>query len=345
MDGPNALPPGPRALPLLGVLPQLIRDPLATCMDNQRRYGGVVRLPVLRGAVYLVTEPELVEQVLVRNNANHWKGRLFRRADFLFGNGLVLNDGASWQHQRCIMQPGFHASRLTPAVPAMVTAIEDMLERWDRAAREGVVIELQSEMTALTLDLMTTAMFNTRLSAADLAATGRAFGIVLNHIGLRFATFTFDETTRLPGERRARRALATLDGVVDRLIRQRRSMGSHDDVLGLLIGAADTGEMSRKQLRDEVITLLFGGYEATAHALAWSWYLLDRYPDVGDRVRAESAAVTPADVDQLVFTRRVVDETLRLYPSFWEVLRSTHKAQAIGDSKSPRTRRCCWFPG
>lgn len=335
MDAPRALPPGPRGLPLLGVLPHLLRDPLATCMNNQRRYGGVVRLPVLRGSVYLVTEPELVEQVLVRSNANHWKGRLFRRADFLFGNGLVLNDGPGWQTQRRIMQPGFHASRLTQAVPAMITTIEDMIERWDRAAQDKVVIELESEMTTLTLDLMITAMFNTRLSATDLATTGRAFGIVLNHIGLRFATFTFDETTRLPGERRARRALATLDGVVDRLVRQRRSIGSHDDVLGLLIEAADTGEMSRKQLRDEVITLLFGGYEATAHALAWSWYLLDRYPDVGDRVRAESAAVAPADLGQLVFTRRVVDETLRLYPSFWEVLRSTYEAQAIGGFEVP----------
>jgi enediyne biosynthesis protein E7 len=335
MEAPHALPPGPRGLPLLGVLPHLIRDPLTTCMDNQRRYGGVVRLPVLRGSVYLVTEPELVEQVLVRSNANQWKGRLFRRADFLFGDGLVLNDGPSWQHQRRIMQPGFHASRLRQAVPAMVTPIEDMLERWDRAAQDGVVIELESEMTTLTLDLMTTAMFNTRLSPADLAATGRAFGIVLNHIALRFATFTFDETTRLPGERRPRRALTTLDSVVDRLIDQRRSIGSHDDVLGLLIEAVDTGAMSRKLLRDEVITLLFGGYEATAHALAWSWYLLDRYPDVGDRVRAESAAVAPADVEQLVFTRRVIDETLRLYPSFWNVLRSTHEAQAIGEFEIP----------
>jgi enediyne biosynthesis protein E7 len=335
VGAPTALAPGPRGLPLLGVLPQLIRDPLATCMDSQRRYGGVVRLPVLRGSVYVVTEPALVEQVLVTRNANHWKGRLFRRADFLFGNGLVLSDGPNWQRQRRIMQPGFHASRLTTAVPAMITAIEGMLDRWDRAARAGDAIELESEMTTLTLDLMTTAMFNTRLSPADLQATGRAFGIVLNHIALRFATFTFDESTRLPGEARARRALATLDDVVDGLVRQRRSAGSRDDVLGLLIAAADADEISRKQLRDEVITLLFGGYEATAHALAWSWYLLDRYPGVGDRVRAEAAATAPDDVNRLVLTRRVVDETLRLYPSFWEVLRDTYEAQTIGGFEVP----------
>lgn len=321
---------------MLGVLPQLARDPLAACWNAQHRYGSAVRLPVLNGSVYLLTHPDHVEHVLVRHNSNHWKGRLFRRADFLFGNGLVLNDGNSWHQQRRLMQPGFHAQRLTRAVPAMVTVIGDMLERWDRLERDGTVIELESEMTTLTLDLMATAMLGARLTADDLAATGRAFGVVLNHVGLRFATFTLSETTRLPGETRARRALATIDEVVERLVLRREHEGpGRDDVLTLMLEAANSGQMSRKQLRDEIVTLLFGGFEATAHALAWTWYLLDRNPDVGERVRAEAAEVEPADLDGLIFTRHVLDEALRLYPSFWEVLRSSHESQQIGEFTIP----------
>lgn len=78
-------PPGPRGLPVLGVLPQLARDPLGTCVRARERFGDVVRLPVLNGSVYLLTHPDHVERVLVSQNANHWKGRLFTRADFLFG--------------------------------------------------------------------------------------------------------------------------------------------------------------------------------------------------------------------------------------------------------------------
>ncbi|GIF99954.1 cytochrome P450 [Catellatospora citrea] len=320
---PRPGPPGPRGVPLLGVLPQLARDPLGTLARARDRYGDVVRLPVLSGAVYLLAHPDHVERVLVTRNANHWKGRLFGRADFLFGNGLVLNDGESWHAQRRVMQPGFHADLLRTAVDAMLEVIEDHARRWRLARRDGTVLEFESEMTVLTLDLMATAMFGVRLGADELATTGRAFGVVLEHVGLRFATFTLPPATPLPGRARALRALAALEEIVARLVD--RHDPARTDVLGMLQQAVDTGAMSPRQLRDEVMTLLFGGYEATAHTLAWTWHLLDRHPQVGDRVRAEVAAACPGDVAALPYTRQVLDEVLRLYPPFWEVLRSSRE--------------------
>jgi enediyne biosynthesis protein E7 len=325
-------PPGPRGVALLGVLPQLAHDPLGTCQRARDRYGDVVRLPVLTGAVFLLIHPDHVEQVLVSRNANHWKGRLFGRADFLFGNGLVLSDGASWHRQRRIMQPGFHHDRLRASVGAMLEVIGDHAERWRRVQRERRPLDIEADMTTLTLDLMATAMLGVRLSRADLERTGQAFSVVLSHLGLRFATFALPALP-LPGQARARRALGTLDGIVERIIEQRASQ--RDDVLGQLLTAVEAGEMSRRQLRDEVITLLFGGYEATAHALSWTWYLLDQHPDVGDRVRDEAAASAPGDTSGLVFTRHVIDEVLRLYPPFWEVLRSSHQADEVGGYRIP----------
>ncbi|WP_067535520.1 cytochrome P450 [Nocardia crassostreae] len=328
------LPPGPSGVPLLGMLPQLAANPLDTCLRTRERYGDVVRMPVLRGAVFVLAHPDHIGEVLVRRNANHWKGRLFRRADFLMGNGLVLNDGDSWHEQRRVIQPGFHARRLERAVPAMVTVIEDMLERWDRLG-PGARIEVESEMTTLTLDLMATAMLGVRLTAGELATLGASFGTVLKHLGLRFLTFTLPETTRIPGERRARRAVAELDALVANIEARHERSGPAEDVLPLLLEAADSGRMTRTQLRDEIVTLLFGGYEATAHALSWAWYLMDRHPEAGDRVRAEAARTAPGDYAGLEFTRRVLDDTLRLYPPFWEVLRSSRTAQEIGGCDIP----------
>ena len=36
----------------------------------------------------------------------------------------------------------------------------------------------------------------------------------------------------------------------------------------------EQGGMSNKQLRDELMTLIFAGHETTAHTLTWAWYLL-----------------------------------------------------------------------
>jgi enediyne biosynthesis protein E7 len=271
--------------------------------------------------------------VLVSRNSNHWKGRLFSRADFLFGNGLVLNDGPGWHKQRRIIQPGFHNDRLKSAIPVMLEVISDQEQRWERAQREHRALDIESEMTTLTLDLMATAMLGVRLTQDELERTGRAFGVVLAHLGLRFATFTLPPSVPLPGQARAKRALSSLHSLVDAIVKRRAT--ERDDVLGHLLAACEAGEMSRTQLRDEVITLLFGGYEATAHALSWTWYLLDAHRDVADRLRQEAAAATPGDASDLTYTRQVVDEVLRLYPPFWNVLRSSYEADDIGGYTIP----------
>jgi cytochrome P450 len=78
--------------------------------------------------------------------------------------------------------------------------------------------------------------------------------------------------------------------------------------------------MTDEQLRDEVVTLFFAGFETTARSLSWLWYRLSRHEDVADKVAAESKGVlngrTPAveDLYQLTYSRMVVDEVLRLYP-------------------------------
>jgi cytochrome P450 len=121
--------------------------------------------------------------------------------------------------------------------------------------------------------------------------------------------------------------------MVDRILEQRTA--PREDVLGCLLAVWRAGDMPRRQLRDGVITLLFGGYEATAHALSWTWYLLDQHPEVGDRVRDEAVACPPGDTSGLSYTRQVIDEVLRLYPPFWEVLRSSYQEDEVGGYTIP----------
>jgi len=92
--------------------------------------------------------------------------------------------------------------------------------------------------------------------------------------------------------------------------------------------------MTDGQLRDEVVTLLLAGHETTAIALTWTLYLLSRHPRVEATLTAELEQVlggrAPAidDLPRLAFTRRVVSESLRLYPPSWAFGR-----EAIRDSR------------
>jgi cytochrome P450 len=116
-----------------------------------------------------------------------------------------------------------------------------------------------------------------------------------------------------PHNRRFVRARRELNEAVYRLVAERRRLGKDTgDLLSMLLAARDeqTGEgMNDRQLRDEVMTILVAGYETTASALAWTWYLLGRHPEVEAKLHAEVASVlrgrapTAQDLTKLSYAR------------------------------------------
>ena len=89
------------------------------------------------------------------------------------------------------------------------------------------------------------------------------------------------------------------------------------------------------------MTLLLAGHETTANALAWTWYLLARHPDVAEKQRAELSAVLGTrrpgvdDLPRLPWTRMIIDEAMRLYPPAWFVSRRAKEDDEIGGYRIP----------
>jgi cytochrome P450 len=138
-----------------------------------------------------------------------------------------------------------------------------------------------------------------------------------------------------PANARFKRALAVMDGMVQRIIDEHRRGKPKDDVLSMLMAARDEDtkdSMSDRQLRDEILTIVLAGHETTANLLAWTLFLLSKHPDVERRVHREvtdvvgDRAPTLADLPKLAFTTHVLEESMRLYPPAWSFER-----QAIAD--------------
>jgi cytochrome P450 len=95
--------------------------------------------------------------------------------------------------------------------------------------------------------------------------------------------------------------------------------------------------MTDQQLRDEVMTIFLAGYETTANALTWTWYLLSQNPEAELRMHEEIAAVlggrdaTIEDVPKLRYTRIVAAESMRLYPPAWAMGRRAVRDFPLGD--------------
>jgi cytochrome P450 len=330
-------PPGPRGSLLLGSAPVIARDPLAAYQELAHEYGDIVRIRFVFWPTYLLFHPDHVRHVLQEKHTNYSKDLYtYRMLRPVVGNGLVTNDGADWLRQRRLIQPAFHRQRLARVGDLAVASSEAMLEGWSAFAREGRSVDVSAEMLRMTLQIAAQALFSVDLSTEDQRVT-EAFAAVnellTDYVHSPIPPFAVPTRRSL----RLRAARATLDRLVRRIITTRRSEpGDEGDVLSMLLLARDeeTGEgMDDRQVRDEVMTLLFAGHETTATALTWACYLLAVNPQHQDQVRTEVSGLgTPGaeDLPRLTYTRMVLEETLRLFPPAWSFGRKAIRDDEVG---------------
>jgi cytochrome P450 len=141
-----------------------------------------------------------------------------------------------------------------------------------------------------------------------------------------------------PGARRLRRSVATLDAATGDVVAHRREAGvgrDDQDLLALLLRAADAGQLSPSEVRDELVTMVIAGHETVASALTWTLHLLATHTSAQARLHAELDGVLAGrapswdDLRHLPWTRAVVDEALRLFPPAWVVTRRAVEADEI----------------
>jgi cytochrome P450 len=318
----SAVPPGPKGGVLFGSLPEARRDPLAFVLRVRADYGDIVHIRLATLRVFLLNDPDDIEQVLVTHQHRFIKGRSLGRARRLFGNGLLTSDGALHSRQRRLIQPAFHRQRLSSYADTMISLAVEQRERWTAGAH----LDMAAAMNRLTLAIAGTTLFGSDAGALvdDIGETLETATSLLEVAILPLALVT--DVLPLPHVRRLRAARAALDGMLGNLIeRRRRHGGDTGDLLSMLLAAQHEGGngMSDQQLRDELTTILLAGHETTANALAWTWYLLARHPRVEARLHAELDAhlglrlPTAEDMPALPYTRMVFAEAMRLYPPAW----------------------------
>jgi cytochrome P450 len=154
--------------------------------------------------------------------------------------------------------------------------------------------------------------------------------------------------------RRFRQAVANAEQIVYDLINERRrGQGNPDDLLSFLMAARDeeTGEgLSDKELRDQAITIIGAGYETTTQALAWTWYLLAKHPEIENKLHVEISEVlggrTPTfeDLPNLKYTLMVFQEAMRLYPPIWMMSRAAVETDEIGGYRVPANSEILLLP-
>jgi cytochrome P450 len=289
------------------------------------KYGDIFSLTLPFRNIVVLAHPDYVRYILLEGQKNYAKSISYDVLRLFLGNGLLTSEGDFWKQQRRLIAPAFHHKKLLAITSLMVESVEHAAEKLKQKADTGQYYDMLPEMNALTMDVISRAMFSTGVEEkAELVGKQIA---LLN----QFTVDRLRQPIRLPSwfptrsNQREAKAMKILDDVIYGIINQRRQEGvSKDDLLSMLLDARDedTGEaMNSQQLRDEVTTIFVAGNETTANALTWLLYLLWQNPEAEKKMVQEIDEKLDSGLQlnfntamEFHYVRMVVEESLRMYP-------------------------------
>lgn len=270
--------------------------------------------------MHVITDPEGMNAVLGTHAKKFSKTPIDAR---ILGpatkEGLLSVHGEQWKRQRRAVAPMFrkrHMSDLAPDITDVLNGFKDKLDK-------NPAVELNVAMADLTFDILAKCLLGDP-KGLNRARLKKATRRVVTSAG----TLRPDDMLPLPRGvprpigPRGFLALRELKAAADELLKSREDVPG-DDLVGLLTSAVDphTGQgLSDRERRDNLIGFFIAGHETTALTLTWALYLVGMHKSTAERIAQEVKAVCGHDpikyddIEKLVFTRAVIDETMRLFP-------------------------------
>jgi cytochrome P450 len=330
----SAFPPGPTEAPAIQTARWLLR-PIAFMESCRRRYGDTFSVHFLgfERPMVMLSDPEAIRALYTAHEHGLPPGRSIALLPVMGPGSVLLLEGQEHLARRKLMLPPFHGERMRAYETTVREVTERELDSWPGSSGLGAgaagsaastspsgerPFALHPRMQAITLEVILKAVFGVTDPARDARLHERLpplLGDTASPI-LQFRVLLSRRLRRGDPLAELRELMGEIDELLLAEIAERRVdsdpiQPDRGDILSLLVAARfeDGGEMSDREMRDQLITLLLAGHETTATALAWTFDLLLRHPATLERLTAEVDAGVEDD-----YLRAVISESLRLRP-------------------------------
>jgi cytochrome P450 len=341
--GERRRPPSADEAPLVGKLPQLVRDPDGFYAELGGGYDAdAVAYSVNRTPAVMLTHPEYVQAVLVEQAPAFRKGEVLSRAfDGFASNGLVASEGEQWSRDRKLLQPAFYRERIETYADPMVEEAERTADAW----ADADVVRVDANTKDLTLRIIARTMFGTDLTGRGAVIEEAAEAILARTSPQNLSSF-LPVWVPTPSNRRFVGTMRELRDTMTDLVAERQASDAvGDDLLSILADAEydDGASMDREVMKDHLVTFVFAGHETTALLLTWALWELARNPaaqadlhaELDDALGAPGAdagddSVTADAVRDLGYLDAVVDESTRLHPPAYNTFREAKRDVEVG---------------
>lgn len=320
-------------------LTPLLKDPenpMRLLMQMAERYGPVIPVNMANQRIVLITEPEYFKHVLVTKVDNYIK--YFDGLKPIFGKSMITHDGALWQKIRMPQQPAFHPDAFAEYIPYFIEAIKAKMTHWAEFARTGETFEMVEQTWTLAADMICKALFDRDMpfNPHFVFKCVKTYTDVSNHKDIRLKRQS--DALFEVGEEDTAKAVEAWWSVPPALFAADPREEREKTLLKMIERAAadpSIPEFDQQQAVDEIKQYLWAGTETTALTFAWALYLTSKHPEAAERIRREGETVygdrepTAADYSALQYTRAVIQETMRLYPPVWSLIRVATEPDVI----------------
>lgn len=360
MTLPTATPiPHPRfRLPFLGDLFTLdFASPVMGTTDKLRKLdGGILEQRIFALSAVALADAALIDEV---NDETVWEkhvGPLVQKMRLTLGDGLftAYNDEPNWHKAHNILMPAFTKTAMHNYHDSMTATVRELIEAWNIHSANQSWIDILDQANRLTLEIIARAALGHSFGKLS-DPSDNAFGAaIINELRYARRAARIDPIplyNKLFGKKRDRQHVADKEFIrsqVCDIVEARRDNpagGRRHDMLDIMLQSVDpdTGEqLDPDNVVNQILTLMAAGSETSANTIAFALHYLSSTPDVAAEARAEIDQRWPGpevpniefdDIAKLRYLRRVVDETLRLWPVAPGYYRQARRDTTLGNGK------------
>lgn len=270
--------PGRRGLPLLGVMPEILADPLGFCRRMTDAHGRLYRFHAFGNWHVHAAGPEANEKILFDSegifSAKLGWGQLIEP---LFPGALLIKDGPEHRADRRIMAEAFRHAEMQGYQRIFAKDIEAAIHSW-----QGRTIDAYAESKRLTFHIAASTFVGTPLEAEGEEAVASLAAMIRSLLAM--VKNPLPSLVRIRGNQARRR----LEQILTRLIREKRAAPSADFLSRMAALKGDEGKLLEpKRICDSFAFLLSAAHDTLASSLTSLLYYLAAHPEWAEAIRAE----------------------------------------------------------
>ena len=304
-----------------------IADPVGYMETAAQKYPDIFTAQIIGfgGTLVFVNHPQAIQEILTNDRKKFTSpGESSKILQPLLGDySVVMLDGNRHKRRRQLLMPSFHGDRMRAygdLICNLTTKVFDQLPQNQPFSARNALQEISLQVILQTVFGLYEGERCQQLKQM-LASMLDVFKSPLSSSFLFFPFLQKDLGAWSPWGHFIRQR-QQVDELLYTEIAERRQQENTEriDILSLLMSAEDDDgkPLTDKELRDELMTLLFAGHETTATAMAWALYWMHHLPEVKEKLIEEINTLgdspDPMSIFRLPYLTAFCNETLRIYP-------------------------------